>query len=459
MGVPQEGRVGEASFGMDELFFSTTDAKGHITACNPVFIRIAGYPPDEMMGRAHNIVRHPDMPRVVFRILWEHLQAGETVAAYVKNRTAEGRPYWVLATASPITGGHLSVRFKPSGPHFPVVEELYRELLAAERAVEDAGGKRAEAIEVSAALLQERLNGLGLPDYGAFMRAFLPVELQSRERALDGSPYWERLWGPPQRALRVGGGADVPALLDAFREAYRRMRRLFDGLREYEALGATLAGRSRDLTGDTRLLSLNAMLGASRLGDAGAALAVVAGLIGAEAERTGSVSEDLNRNADALAGLIADQSFRVSVGRLQAEMAVFFGLEAIAGGVDADREIRLLADALTRSVGTIAAVTTTLTEGLSAVTTQLESVADLLKTLAVLQLNGTIEASRVESAGALRQLFSEMRERLDEVRGEIDDLAVVASGSDLRRTGADAAATQAAIGRIADHLDESELAA
>ncbi|MCC6831048.1 MAG: PAS domain-containing protein [Thermoleophilia bacterium] len=436
-GTPDEG------FGLDELFFSTTDAGGRIRTGNAVFTRVCGYSAQELAGRAHNVVRHPDMPRLVFRVLWEHLAAGQPVAAYVKNRTKDGRPYWVVATASPLGDGHLSVRFKPSGELFPVVRDVYEVLRATEVEAEAAGGSRNDAIEASAAHLDGILAGLGLPDYDAFMRVFLPAELRSRERGLEGSPYWDRLWTghPPVSAGRAG----MLDVLEAFRGVDARMRNLFSRLADQEALSAALAARSRDLTGDTRLLSLNALLGARRHGEDGAALSVVAGLIGTEAERTAAVTAELNRHADILAGLLGDQTFRVTVGRLQAEMAVFFALEALAGGDDCHAELAVLDDALARSADAIGGVASALGDGLASVTEQVEAVGGLLRTLDVLQLNGTIEASRIDGADGVRQLFGEMRHRLDAAREEIDGLAAIARTARRHAGDGDRAATVAAV--------------
>ena len=101
-----------------ELFFSTTNAKGVITSGNDVFSHASGYPLDEMIGKAHNIVRHPDMPRAVFQLLWDTISAGQPLAAYVKNRTSDDAYYWVLASVVPISDGYLSVRLAPAGEHF-----------------------------------------------------------------------------------------------------------------------------------------------------------------------------------------------------------------------------------------------------------------------------------------------------------------------------------------------------
>ena len=125
----------ERPFDVAELFFSTTNRKGIIQSGNDVFARVSGYTEAELLGQPHNVIRHPDMPRAVFRLLWDYLEAERPIAAYVKNMAKDGRYYWVLATAVPVTGGYLSVRLKPTSDLLPAVEALYAELLAAERAV------------------------------------------------------------------------------------------------------------------------------------------------------------------------------------------------------------------------------------------------------------------------------------------------------------------------------------
>ncbi|MDD2358687.1 MAG: PAS domain-containing protein, partial [Thiovulaceae bacterium] len=73
----------EAKFDLDELFFSITKHDSTILSGNETFVRISGYEKDEIMGQFHNIIRHQDMPRVVFKIFWDYLKAGKPVVAYV----------------------------------------------------------------------------------------------------------------------------------------------------------------------------------------------------------------------------------------------------------------------------------------------------------------------------------------------------------------------------------------
>jgi len=88
-------------FEIEELFFSTTDKKGHIKTANSVFFRVAAYDRAHLLEKPHNIIRDPDMPRAVFHLMWEEIQADRPLFAYVKNRAADGRYYWVVALVTP----------------------------------------------------------------------------------------------------------------------------------------------------------------------------------------------------------------------------------------------------------------------------------------------------------------------------------------------------------------------
>ena len=126
-------------FQIDELFFSTTDKKGRIEKANDVFVRVSGFPAAELQNKPHNIIRHPEMPRVVFKVLWEYIEDFRPIVAYVKNRAKDGRYYWVVALVSPTAEGYLSVRFKPSSPLLSTVEGLYRHLRKIEKSIEQSG--------------------------------------------------------------------------------------------------------------------------------------------------------------------------------------------------------------------------------------------------------------------------------------------------------------------------------
>jgi aerotaxis receptor len=92
----------EVDFESGVELISTTDKRGVITYANPEFCRIAGFSVDELVGKNHNIVRHPDMPSAAFKDLWKNLESGLPWRGVVKNRCKDGRYYWVDAFVTPI---------------------------------------------------------------------------------------------------------------------------------------------------------------------------------------------------------------------------------------------------------------------------------------------------------------------------------------------------------------------
>jgi PAS domain S-box-containing protein len=123
----------------DAFLVSKTDTKGRITYCNPPFIDIAGYSEKELLGKPHSIVRHPDMPRIIFKLLWEKIQRKEEIFAYVKNMSSDGGFYWVYAnvTASLDKNGNIigfySVRRKPNPKALASIKPLYEKLVSIEK--------------------------------------------------------------------------------------------------------------------------------------------------------------------------------------------------------------------------------------------------------------------------------------------------------------------------------------
>ena len=109
----------ERTFGRDEVIVSKTDAKGVITYANRTFMKVAGFEEDELLGAPHSIIRHPDMPRCVFKLLWDTLAAGREIFAYVVNMAKNGDHYWVFAHVTPsigLSGDLLGYHSNPSRP-------------------------------------------------------------------------------------------------------------------------------------------------------------------------------------------------------------------------------------------------------------------------------------------------------------------------------------------------------
>jgi PAS domain S-box-containing protein len=148
----------ERTFGEDEIIVTKTDLRGVLTYANDVFLRISALTEDQAIGQPHSVIRHPDMPRAVFKLLWDTLKDRKELFAYVVNLASDGAHYWVLAHVTPsfdahgkVVGYHSSRR-KPEPAAVSAASELYAKLRAEERrhssspAALDAGWKMLQQI-------------------------------------------------------------------------------------------------------------------------------------------------------------------------------------------------------------------------------------------------------------------------------------------------------------------------
>lgn len=128
----------EKVFGRDEIIVSKTDTRGNIIYGNSLFVKLAGYTQDEMLGQPHSIIRHPDMPKIVFKALWDTVSKGKEINAFVINLAKGGEYYWVFANVTPSFDknnniiGYYSVRRQPSTKALEIIKPLYQELRKAE---------------------------------------------------------------------------------------------------------------------------------------------------------------------------------------------------------------------------------------------------------------------------------------------------------------------------------------
>ena len=123
----------EVKLSKDTMIVSETDSKGNIIYANADFCEIAGYSKEELIGKPHNYVRHPDMPRAAFKDLWETIQRGNVWNGIVKNKTKDGGYYWVNATAYPSKNSkgelrYVSIRVKPTDEEVENAINLYKTL-------------------------------------------------------------------------------------------------------------------------------------------------------------------------------------------------------------------------------------------------------------------------------------------------------------------------------------------
>ncbi len=123
----------------EDFIVSKTDLKGRIVYSNQIFMDMAEYTEDELLGKPHSIVRHPDMPKAVFRHLWNVIPTKQEIFAFVINKTKNNNDYWVYAniTATVDVNGKIvdyySVRRKPNPKALAVIIPLYKKMLEVEK--------------------------------------------------------------------------------------------------------------------------------------------------------------------------------------------------------------------------------------------------------------------------------------------------------------------------------------
>ncbi|MCB0309976.1 MAG: PAS domain-containing protein [Bdellovibrionales bacterium] len=162
----------ERTFGDNEIIVSKTDLKGRITYANDVFLRVAGFLEEELIGQQHNIIRHPAMPRCVFQFLWDTIQTGQEIFAYVVNMCKGGDHYWVFAHVTPTFDadgqiiGYHSNRRVPMRESIRIIEPFYAKLVEIENSAPD----RKQGLENATNYLLKTLSDKNM-EYGEFVFA------------------------------------------------------------------------------------------------------------------------------------------------------------------------------------------------------------------------------------------------------------------------------------------------
>ncbi len=129
----------EFELNSNDFLVSKTDSKGIITYCNEPFMKAAGAEEVDLLGKPHNVVRHPDMPRAIFKLFWNKIQNKKEIFAYVKNLRFDGGYYWVYANVTPSFDnnnniiGYYSIRRKINPKALDIIKPIYEKMLSLER--------------------------------------------------------------------------------------------------------------------------------------------------------------------------------------------------------------------------------------------------------------------------------------------------------------------------------------
>lgn len=304
----------EVRFDLHELFFSITKSDSTIVSGNKTFVRISEYETSEIIGHFHNIIRHQDMPRVVFKIFWDYLKANKPVIAYVKNKTKNGTHYWVLAVVFPLGNQYISIRIKPNTKIFEAAKEVYFRLLMAETELD---------LQESETLLVELLNNLGFRDYDHYMNEVLLAELLERKRLFLEQKVVENKDTPPHSE----SNESIVSIYGISKSLLSEYETWFEKIKFFQNVKTTFGEKGfvlRTLARDIILLSLNASVASYKLEKNGETFGVLASGIRQNAKENETLISYVDVLVQSLSESLSELIFMVSYLSLQMEMITYF---------------------------------------------------------------------------------------------------------------------------------------
>ena len=410
----------EAKFDLDELFFSITKHDSTILSGNETFVRISGYKNDEIMGRFHNIIRHQDMPRVVFKIFWDYLKANKPVVAYVKNKTKEGGYYWVFAVVFALGDEYISIRIKPNTSIFAVVKDIYFKLRAAEAQI-----SMAQSEEFILKLLSEQ----GFDSYDHFMNEVLLAELLERKKLLQESstnePDLDALNSP--FALKIKPLYKVSKiLLDEYTKWFDKIDAFSKIKLAFEEKGLILRMLARDIV----FLSLNASVASYKLDINGETFGVLASDVRTNAKENDSLIGKIHETSQYLSESLNEIIFLVSYISLQMEMVTYFIREILN---DENEEINGSVDTLFELVSLynekLMKLPCVFDKAIQKNIVYLEELDQQVMYLGYVQIYGIIESARCNDDGlGFGEIFSQLKTLIAKTSDEILMMKNMAEG-------------------------------
>lgn len=382
----------ESPFDIQELFFSTTDLRGRITSGNDVFVRVSEYSAAELMEKPHSIVRHPDMPRTIFKFFWSEISAGRPIAAYVKNKTKNGKYYWVMAMAFPIENGYLSIRLKPSSNYFPVVQDLYKKILRLE--------EESQNFDQTLEFLVNEIKALGFDSYDQLIAKILVAELNSRDTLLE---------------LKTKAQVEKTPILSIVKKTSANVLEAFhtsQGLVNKSQILTEHAATIREACMNIKFIATNLMISTAKLGDQGKPLGVISNSLSDLMRSIEQTASDFEGIFSEFEKSISRVSFAIGVSRFQIEMISFLIQEGKFAENADEKKIKQQCEIIQKLIeANFKKVTAELSQFHIATGKLLSSIADLRKNttgMDVIQIMGRIEISRLTSSK--EDLLSQLEE-------------------------------------------------
>ncbi len=424
----------ESTFALDELFFSITDPKGIILSSNDVFVRVSKFSRDELIGKPHNIIRHPDMPRTIFRALWDTIKSGKPFVGYVKNMAKDGSYYWVLAAVYPIFDDegkikkYISIRLKPSSEFFKLIPDLYKEILQQELK---------EDMDSAYKLLLEKLKSLGFESYEDFAKRVFFEEIESREKILkkegdtscnvnlnnvleENIDFIDSLCSLQTIFIRINR---------YFNEIFQKVQTFLDLNQELEAKSNFIFGLAEDI----RLLSLNASIESYKVKREGVSFSTLSHEMRKNAEISERKVLEMNDLIAVAKKDIENIGFYILTLKLSIEMIVFFVKEMITNfsntKISKEKEKEITAN-INELFQLMNIYVKQLEESIFASKNMLRSILYSISELNILinrldfiHINGMIESAHTEKEeGGFHIIFSQMLQLIVRAKQEIINL-------------------------------------
>ncbi len=389
----------ESIFNENEMFFSATDLKGIILSGNDVFIRVSKYTLDEMIGKPHNIVRHPDMPRIIFKLLWDYIQSGKPIVAYVKNMAKDGSYYWVLATVFPVFDKegniikYLSIRIKPTTEYFKHIKALYSEVLNIEKKY---------GMDRALEFLLDKLNSLGFKDYDDFMIKAFISELKEKMPYLKDTSHTEER--PELQSLLF----QIYKMIEIFQETDQIMNMFSD----YRNILGSNAKSISSFTEDIRIIALNASVESLRLGSSGIVFSVLSQEMRKSAENSARYINLINETIEKASMFIRDIIFNLGMTNLQILMVKDLIINSSTITNSFEKDIMDFKHILSTSLSNLRRNKTMLndlTSQLEKITSYIEKVLSLFEKLEFLHVNGKIESAHLDEL-KFNIIFNQVKE-------------------------------------------------
>ncbi len=382
----------QVPFKIEELFFSITDSKSVIQFANQTFIELSGYSEEELTGELHKIIRHPEMPRTIFKVFWDYLLDNKPVAAYVKNMAKDGSYYWVMALAFPYHGGYLSVRLKPESDHFIKIQSIYKEVLKFEKDQEKKLDKR-KALKVTESYLLDTLKEMGFNSYDDFMMYSLEKEMHNREKKLLSHKRKENTENIPK---------DLSTLQSVLLLLFKNTEALHHMHQELKKHSDYLLKLARSIL----RLSLNAQVGSSKLDQHHQYLSVVAENMGQQSVIGEKKLLQMQDIVSSLNNLLTKLNFNITTSKLQVEMNNHFIGEISLGKsnfqystIEPEEAVDILTKGFMPQISDIKDQITQLPDLLRKLDTGTNEIEKFLHTLRFIHISGIIEVARLNDHG------------------------------------------------------------